>query len=289
MNPVVRRTLILILLVSVVALSAIGWFMGRGAVPAESRRLGLTLLVNQQPHVEMSPGTPLIFELSLGSSSSAPAFDVGSRWRPWYTLARIENVDASVFPSAMTSAGHRSVHFVRQADGRQDVSVDQTAIARLEAGRHVHTLTLAAAPEETSRISPGTYHVRAVLETPFWLRWGWRGRAVSLPVTIVVRAQGPGVASDLEVQRTARTADYYIRFSRFAEAHAAAAELVTLTPRDATAHIILGDALAGLNRRPEALESYQRAIVLLPRSIEEPTLLTRRISSLLNLDRLRAR
>jgi len=277
-----RRLIAMLLLVTVGAALAITWVVWRTAASVASHRLGLTLLVNRQSRVEITSGTPLIFELSLGSSPSAPAFNVGSHWRPWYTLVRIENLDARAFPSALTKVGQRSVHMVRQADGRQEVTVDSTAIAGLEAGRHVHTLTWVAGPDETSRLQPGTYYVRGVLETPFWMVWGWRGLASSAPTTIIVRARGDGLASELDAQRMARTADYYVGLGKFAEAHAPATELVKLKPREATAHILLGDVLAGLNRRSEALESYHRAMTLLPRSIEEPTLLSRRIDSVMD-------
>jgi hypothetical protein len=275
----------MLLLVSVAGVLASAWFIWRPAASVESPRLGLTLLVNQQSRVEITAGTPLVFELSLGSRSSAPAFTVGTRWHPWHTLGRIENADASALPWALTKVGQRSLHVVRQADGRQEVTVDSGAVAQLEAGRHVHTLTWAAGPEDTSRITPGTYQVRAVLETPSWMLGGWHGRAVSAPATIVVRGTVDGVSRELDAQRMARTADYYGSLEKFAEAHAAATALVKLEPREATAHILLGDALAGLKRRSEALEAYQRAMSLLPRSIEEPTLLDRRIKSVMELGR----
>jgi cytochrome c-type biogenesis protein CcmH/NrfG len=50
----------------------------------------------------------------------------------------------------------------------------------------------------------------------------------------------------------------------------------------ATTHILLGDVLAGLNRPSEALASYHRAMSLLPRSIETPSLLSRRITSVMD-------
>ena len=277
-----RRFIPVVLLIGVAGVLTFAWFVRRSSAPVESPRLGLTLLVNRQARVQITPGTPLIFELSLASSSSVPAFDLGSGWRPWYTLGRIESADTRALPGALTRVGQRSVHVVRRTDGRQEVTVDAGVIARLEAGRHVHTVTWAAGPEETSRIPPGTYHVRGVLETPLWMVWGWRGRAVSAPISIVVRAAGDGVSRELDAQRLARSADYYLALGRFAEAHAAATELVSVKPREADSHILLGDALSGLNRRPEALAAFQRAMSLLPRSPEEPTLLYRRIDSVMD-------
>lgn len=273
-----RRRAIVTALVAVIVIALTGaWLIWRTPAQAESPRLGLSLLVNRQPRVEVTPGTPLIFELSLGSGSSVPAFDVGSRWRPWATLGRIEQVETRSAPWVFTKVGERSVHVTRQPDGRQLVTMDAGATARFEGGRHVHTVVWAIAPEDTSRIEPGTYRVRGIVETPFWLVWGWTGLAASPVATIVVRAPGPSASVDFDAQRLAATADYYLGLGRFAEAHAAAIELVGVQPKDASAHVRLGDALAGLNRKPEALASYQLAMNLLPTSSEEPTLIHQRI------------
>lgn len=272
-----RRVIVTTLLGGVVVALTIAWWVWRTPALAESPRLGLSLLVNGQPRVEITPGTPLIFELSLGSSPSVPVFDVGSRWRPWSTLGRIEQEETSSAPWAFTKVGERSVHLARQPDGRQSVTMDSGAIARFEDGRHVHTVIWAVGPEDTSRVQPGTYQVRGIVETPFWLVWGWRGHAASPVVTIVVRGPGPSTSVELDAQRMAATADYYLGLGKFAEAHAAAIELVGVQPKEATAHVRLGDALAGLNRKSEALASYQLAMSLLPPSYEEPTLIHKRI------------
>ena len=269
-------------LVSVAGVLAIGWSVWRNATAAASPRLGLTLLVNRGTRVEIVAGTPLVFELSLVGSPSGTAFDVGNRWRPWHTLARIESAGPGTLPWALDKAGQRSLHVARQGVGRQEVTVGSENIARLDAGRHVHTVTWSAGPEATSRIPPGTYSVRGALETPLWIAWGWRGRALSAPTTIVVRAAAAGAPNALSAQRLARTADYYVARGDFARAHTAATELVNLEPKAATTYILLGDALAGLHRRKEALESYQRAMSLLPRSYEEPTLLYRRINRVMD-------
>jgi len=275
---VTRRRVIVTMLVGGVAMALTSaWWVWRTSALAESPRLGLSLLVNRQPRVEVTPGTPLIFELSLGSGSSVPAFDVGSRWRPWSTLGRIEQVATPSAPWVFTKVGARSVHVTRESDGRQSVTMDSGATARFEDGRHVHTVIWAVAPEDTSRIQPGTYRVRGIVETPFWLVWGWTGHAASPVATIVVRAPGQSTSVELDAQRMAATADYYLGLGKFAEAHAAAIELVGVQPKEATAHVRLGDALAGLNRKSEALASYQLAMSLLPPSSEEPTLIHKRI------------
>jgi tetratricopeptide (TPR) repeat protein len=173
---------------------------------------------------------------------------------------------------------------VRNADGRPEMRNETSAVAHLEAGRHVHIMTEAAAPEDTVNLQPGTYRVRAVLETPFWMFWGWRGRVASAPVTIVV--VDPSKTGDrrnaLETQRLMRAGDFYIGVARFEEAARAAREVVKSEPNQIEAHILLGDALVGLERRQEALAAYHRALALVPRSYEQPTLLYERIQSVLH-------
>jgi hypothetical protein len=258
------------------------WLIWRRSGPPAAHP-GLTLLVNLHPHVEITPGTPLLFEVSVGSSPSAPGFDIGSRWRPWHSLVRLEPADGSAIPWRTAQAGvPRSVHMRRAADGSPEVTEDAPVVAHLEAGRDVHIVTFAARPGDTASIKPGTYGLRAVLQTPWWLRWGWTGRAVSGAVTVLVR--DPSQADDrtqaLEAERLARTADFYVNVGQYAEAHKAAISLVASRPKESRSHILVGDALAGLDRRQEALDAYRRAMALLPRSYEEPTLLTERIRKL---------
>jgi hypothetical protein len=274
-----RRKMLLTLVGGVgVALTSV-WCAWRAPAPAGPPRLGLSLLVNGQSHVEITPGTPLVFELSLGSNAFVPAFDVGSRWRPWSTLGRVEHEETRSMPWALTKVGERSVHVTRRPDGRRSVTMDWGAVARFEDGRQVYTAVWTLAPEDSSRIGPGTFRLRGIVETPFWLMWGWTGRAASPLVTIVVRGPEQSTSIADTAQRKAAIADYYLGLGRFAEACAAAIELVGMQPLEATAHIRLGDALAGLNRKSEALDSYQLAISLLPPSSQEPTLIHRRIDT----------
>jgi cytochrome c-type biogenesis protein CcmH/NrfG len=80
----------------------------------------------------------------------------------------------------------------------------------------------------------------------------------------------------LEAERLARTADFYMNAARFADAHQAAKPLISLKPQESRSFILLGDALAGLNRGQEALDAFRHSMRLLPPSYEEPTLLTER-------------
>ncbi len=276
-----RRLLVLVLLAAIGAgLAIVARSVLRRPRPTTSARPGLTLLINLRPSVEVAPRTPLVFELSLGSSPSSRGFDIGSRWKPWHALVRLEGTGGGAIPWPLARLGApRSMHVGRDAEGRPAVTVDTSAVARLEAGRHVHTVTFAAGPEETAGIKPGTYRLRGVLETPFWQLWGWRGRAVSAAATVVVLdpAQAGEKGPQLEAERLARAADFYVNAGRFEDAHRAATSLTGLRPKEPRSYMLLGDASAGLDRRQEALDAYRRAMALLPPSYEEPTLLMERI------------
>lgn len=282
-----RRILVSIgagmLLATVVFTSA--WWLLRVLTSAPESRPGLTLLVNMRAHIEMTPGTPLVFELSLGSSPLSPRFDVGSRWRPWHALVRIEDAvgGGSVTWPMMRVGPPRSIRMFLDTASGASVTESTSAVAHLDAGRYVHTVTLAAGPDETAEIEPGTHRLRAVLETPFWMIWGWRGRVESGVATIVVvdPSRGGEKSQELESQRLARSADFYVNAGRFADAHRLATTLTSLSPNESRSFILLGDAAAGLDRRQEALDAYQQALALRRPSYEEPTVLYERIESVL--------
>ncbi len=279
-----RRTLVVMATAALVLVGLTGaWLAWPAASAPANPGLGLTLLVNLQSRVEITPGTPVAIDLSLGSSRSAPSLQVGSRRQPWHTLVRLEDVEASQgVASRMTRIGPpRSVHVVSQPDGRPAMTRDAPDVAHLEAGRHVHTVSYVIEPEAAAALTPGTHRFRAVLETPTWLLWGWRGRAVSGDAAIVVRDRADDRGEALEAQRLQRTAGHYLRVGRFKEAHAAAASLIALRPRETRSHVLFGDALAGLDRRREALDAYRRAMKLLPPSYEEPRLLMERMARLI--------
>lgn len=57
-------------------------------------------------------------------------------------------------------------------------------------------------------------------------------------------------------------AQYYNEVNAFAPALADASEAVRLRPDSAMAHLMLGRALAGLQRYPEAIAAYEQAVAL---------------------------
>jgi len=278
-----RRIGILALIAALAAALTIAAWLGPHRVNpnAATARLGLTLLVNRRAVVEMSPGTPLRFEASLVSASGVPPFSVGSRWKPWHQLIRLEAARVGeTLPWPLPRPG--PARTMEMIEGRPSITHEPAAVAHLVAGRQVHTVTFASSPEDTVNLPPGTYRIRGVFSTPFWQFWGWKGRAVSGEVRIVVvdAARAGGKRSDLEGQRLALALDFYLDASRFEEALRAATTLTDLRPSEARSHVLLGDVCAALNRRAEALRAYERAMALLPRTYEPPEMLLARIRQL---------
>ena len=125
--------------------------------------------------------------------------------------------------------------------------------------------------------APGTYEIRAVLEQPSRLPWMRSRTLTSAPVIVVVL---PAPRPRSERERLALTARYYLLAKRPEEARQAAWDLVGLDLQDVGAAMLLGDALAALDRKGEALTAYRAALANSPRSYESPLLLYERIDSM---------
>ena len=256
------------------------WWFALGRSPAASgSRPGVTLLVNLERKLVITAGTPLQIEVSLGSAPSAPGLSIGGWWRPWHEYVHLEdptNGRAAPWPMQFVSATSSVVE--PGADGSRVISTTGR-IATMADGRQVHTVTLVAAPAATAQSPPGVYQLRATVQTPPWQLWGWRGRAVSSPVMITVRARDDRKEGleVLEKQRLKYAAKYYLSVGQPAEARSLAEELLALRTDDPATLILLGDIFTAENEPDRALAEYRRALALLPRSYEEPTRLLERI------------
>jgi len=276
-----------------VSAALLGVYLVAINVRPSERRPGVTLLVNHSTRVEVAPGAPLLFEISISDGPNDPPLQIGSRWRAWHRLVRLERLGGDELPPwRLQPVGEpRSLKVERDSEGRSSLSTPSGAIAQLGGGRSVHTVAFSASPEETTSVAPGDYLVRAVLETPFWLRWGWHGRTISAPARVTVRrpASGPEQVRSLESERLAGATRHYLSAGRSAEALRFAQELATLEPERARSHVLLGDALALQRSTKEALSAYRRAMKLVPRSYDEPEPLRQRIDNLMRDEEERAR
>jgi len=277
------RTAVVALIVLVALVAALLLITRFGGFGPSKDRLGVTLRANLERRLTISAGTPVLLEVSLTSAPGAAGFDLGNRFRAWHDYVRLEQLQsAGGTPLTATFIAGSSSALEMGTTGARLVSTTGR-VAHLEGGRQVHTAMFAIAPSSTDRAMRGDYQFRAVVETPSWQFWGWRGRVVSAPVTITVRARADGQAGapGLEAQRLRQAAKYYLSVDEPAEARKSADALVTLQPNQAAPLILLGDVLVAQDRRAEALDAYRRAMALLPPSYEPPVLLQRRIEGLL--------
>ena len=263
------------------AVAGLGWWFAAGSsLEASAVRPGVTLLVNLERKLVITPGTPLQMEVSLTSAPSAPGVSLGARWRPWHAYVRLEDAaTGDAAPWALQFVSATSTALEPGADGSQITSTT-SPVAHLERGRQVHTVSYVAAPTVTEQARPGVYRLRAVLQIPRWHVWGWRGQAVSSLVTITVMSRDDGKEgiAELEKQRVRYSAKYYLSAGQIADARRATEELLARGTGDPATHVLLGDVFVAENQADRALAEYRRALALLPRSNEEPTFLLERIA-----------
>jgi tetratricopeptide (TPR) repeat protein len=128
----------------------------------------------------------------------------------------------------------------------------------------LYRVDLGVDPQDALKIPAGRYGVVAVLHTPFWPPWRWSGNVSSRPVTVQVLAPdnaGPA-PTDLEQERLVASIEFYLDAHRFQDAYEKASQLKEHEPDWIYSYVLLGDALNGLRRDQEALETYDYALDL---------------------------
>lgn len=264
------------------ALSVLLTVFWRSRQSASGAQPVLTLLVNGSESVEVAPGTPLIFELTL-SGERRGKVAVGSTRRPWYSLMRLRDGEGRALAWPVVSHREPRAISLNFDGGPPRISTTVTAVADLDWQQSEYTAWLAVSPDDAKHLS-GTTRVYATLEVPWWAWASSRGEVRSPSVVIRAPADA-GTRRDLKLQKLRGSTEFFLAHRRFDRAYAASNELAQLEPGNATAHILNGDALAGMNRRTEALDAYRRALTLSRTSYEEPTVLLERIARVLERPR----
>ena len=265
-----------IVIIAVVATWAVWWLRGPANVRARGVGPAINLRVNALRRAEIVAGDPLLFEVSLTSSAERDDGTVGDPGRPWPTLIRLVHGESEPLPWPVSVLGAARTLTTQVRDGAlPSVRSARNDVAVLKPGQ-VHQAVLAVSPETMTAAATGTYQIRAVLEQPSQLPWMSSRTLMSAPVTVVVL---PAPRPRSERERLALSARYYLLANRPEEARRAASDLVGLDPKDVGAAMLLGDALAALGQKREALVAYRAALANSPRSYESPTLLYERIDS----------
>jgi len=278
------RALRWVAVAAVAVATVLAWIVWRGprrpdaVAVAPARKLPelngvLTLSVQLDRRVEVVAGTPIVFDVYLTTGKSAPSLSIGRTAEPWHSLVRLVD-DSSGKPLGWALAplgSPRSIAFA--AEQGEAKAMDSTGNVAVVDYDHVHHLVLAASPEATKDLVPGTYAVRALIEGD--------SRLESAPVTVVVRGAGEAAGGDrLERERMAQSAQFYLLAKRFEDARRISGELAAREPKNCGAWMLLGDALDGLGKPREALAVYRRALAVSPRTYEEPTLLYERMAAM---------
>ena len=265
-----------LLLCAVAAWMAFAWRPSgpEGQRAAANAAPVLTLVVNGEASVDVLPGTPLVFELTLKGERRGTVA-VGNALRPWHNLIRLEDEHGRPLPWPVSAHGEPNGISVDFSGAHPAISTERTAVAHLEWQRSEYTVAFAVDPHQTARLS-GTIHVRGVLESPWWHWSSWRGKVTSRGVAINVRSESGG--STLHLQRLLLSAKFFLDRREYDKANAASEELARLAPDRAIAEILRGDALVGLNQPARAMAAYRRALALGGRGYEEPVLLLDRIA-----------
>jgi tetratricopeptide (TPR) repeat protein len=129
---------------------------------------------------------------------------------------------------------------------------------------HVHLVDFGIGPDEAARLAAGSHRVRAVLALPS--NSSGATHLVSNVVEIAVQAS---TAADDDTQRLESAAQFYLRSEKWEDAHRIARQLVGRQQPDASAYLLLGDALNGLRRDAESLAAYEAALAALPAPLAE--------------------
>jgi tetratricopeptide (TPR) repeat protein len=229
-------------------------------------------------------GTPLLFTLFLSGAKTDPPLRIGGSGNPWYSYLRLESADdEKQIPFSWSLLGKpRSLYprFSSSGDlGDADFYTGDEAI--LDEARNLYTAELGVAPEETAKIPEGKYTVRAVLEVSSGSPGKWHGRVTSNSVVVSIERIKEATPRDgQEWSRLMESINFYLRAERFEDAHRLALQAVQKKPDNIDSHILLGDALNGLRRYPEALKSYRKALFLIAakrKQREPPTYLILRM------------
>lgn len=109
-------------------------------------------------------------------------------------------------------------------------------------------------------IPAGTYTIRAHVDTTAE-RDMWRGRTTSQRVVMTLGPR-PAATPQTRLERLARAGAFNLADERFAAAEASARGIIAADGAVVDAWVLLGDALDGAGRRPEALDAFRKALSL---------------------------
>jgi hypothetical protein len=270
-----RRTVIASLVAVVAIVLVVFVRSGQGGNPV------LLLLADGGRRVTIAPGTPIFLEVFVSGPEDTQGPTVGSSIRPWYRLIEIRaNLGARDVPVPVQEVEPpRAREVSTRSDGAPDLREDHPKAARLDGSNRVFRAAVAAGPEAVGQFVSGALEVVAVLRTPWWQFWGWRGRTQSPPITVIVTADPSPAQNELKLASLSR---FHFKTAQYDRALQAAQTWVAQAQASAAAQTQLGDVHLAMGQRQAAWTAYWRALDLARagESEEPPTAILTRLDRL---------
>lgn len=275
-----QKIMLLSVLASGIALQAVA----QPAAAAPPQAPELTLSVNRESRLTISPGTPLVFEVLLRNAGMAGAANaVEARRDLEKDLASLVEAGkvsrkeadrllageaAPVAVGPMTVALNAGSFSLVSAGPEGDTAVPwqsklvepatATAVALDEKG--IAYVALVVAPEQTASTAAGTYRVVIRFESNPADRKQWRGKVVSDPVAITVEADSATPTAEQQERKQLAFVQYHLALKNYDRALDAARKALTVAPQSIGALVLLGRAQEGKGDLRAAFETYQKAL-----------------------------
>ncbi len=223
-----------------VACAALAWVARRPA--GEQGVPVVALLSNGATEVTVAQGTPIVLEIFVTGVRNSKGPVIGSWLKPWHELIALQATSngQSVPLAVVTTEAPRVRELVSGSDRQPGVRGNLPRAAALDGANRVFHIEVAAAPETMEQLAPGRYEIVAVVKSPWWQVFGWRGREESPPLATVVSAK----ASASDETHLAAIAQYFLKTGQFDDALRAARSWVVKTPQNPAAQTMAGDVLA---------------------------------------------
>jgi tetratricopeptide (TPR) repeat protein len=139
--------------------------------------------------------------------------------------------------------------------------MDTSDRARLDKSAKTYSARFALVPDNSAKLAPGSYVVRARLGPSYWPPWNFTRSVYSNPIALKVTSVA-SLSAQQQNDSIARAGQLYLDQSRFQDALRLATQLKDREPQSVRSWTLYGDALNGLRRDEQALDAYNEALVL---------------------------
>jgi hypothetical protein len=240
------------------------------------------LLSDGASRVTLAPGTPIFLEAFVYGAEGTHGPSIGGAATPWQRSIELRatvNGQDVPFPAREVEPA-RLREISPNGDDAEDFREDRPRVARLDGSNRIYRAAFAVGPDDASRITTGPVQIVALIRSPWWQFWGWRGQAQSSAITVIIdKAASPAQ----DARRIALSARFFLNTAQFDRALQLAEAWAKQAPASAAAQTMLGDVHAAMGQEQPARTAYLHALDLVSTAeAEEPP-----AAILARLDRLR--